>query len=147
MKDEIITREIIDYMYDHYGTLKNKDRDKAIAEMRLSGAVYEDIGKAFGLSANRCREIVVRMIRRYNIFNKTQPKTNYERIKAMSLDEMAQFFGALVNKNIIETADSYICNRCRKNHGGHCPIKDDDKCIYDMDDVSTMKLWLGGDAE
>ena len=73
-------------------------------------------------------------------------KTNYEWIKDMPLEEMASFFVYLNNRNIMATADRYICRKCKKDHGGHCPIRDDDKCLHDLSDKETIKLWLEGEA-
>ena len=70
--------------------------------------------------------------------------TLYERIKAMSLDEMAAFLAKIYHDDIIATADRYICRKCKSEHGGHCPIGDDDKCLYDNSDKETIKLWLEG---
>ena len=72
--------------------------------------------------------------------------TNFDRIKAMSLDEMASFFADLYKNDIIATADKYICRKCKAEHGGHCPIGDDDKCLYDLSDKETISLWLKGSA-
>ena len=73
-------------------------------------------------------------------------KTNYERIKDMSLDEMVSLFVDLDKKNIIVTADRYICNKCKKEHGGRCPVADDDICLYDESAKDTIKHWLEGEA-
>ena len=72
--------------------------------------------------------------------------TQYDQIKAMTLDEMASFFAYLYKKDIIATADRYICQKCKAEHGGHCPISDDEKCLYDLSDKATIKLWLEGEA-
>lgn len=71
--------------------------------------------------------------------------TNYERIKNMSLDEMAGFFAETIKTDFIVMADKYICNKCRAEHGGVCPIGDDDKCLYENDNKSTIKMWLEGE--
>lgn len=67
--------------------------------------------------------------------------TVYERIKAMSLDEMVSFFVYLAEKQIIETADNYICRKCRAEHGGDCPCNDEN-CLYDLSPEATIRLWL-----
>lgn len=72
--------------------------------------------------------------------------TWYEQIKAMSIDEMASFLTYLNTRGVLETADRYICRKCKEEHGGHCTIGDDDKCLYDLDDKATIKMWLSGDA-
>ena len=71
----------------------------------------------------------------------------FEKIKAMSLDEMATFLAKTYKDDIIATADRYICRKCKVEHGGHCPIRDDDKCLYDCSDEATIKLWLEGSAD
>lgn len=73
--------------------------------------------------------------------------TNYDRIKNMSLDEMTKFFTDLVHTDIITTADHYICQKCKAEHNGECPIGDDDNCLYDSSDYITIKLWLTGNTE
>lgn len=72
--------------------------------------------------------------------------TWHERIKAMPIDEMASFLTYLNSRGVIATADRYICNKCKAEHGGHCSIGDDDKCLYDMGDKETFKLWLESDG-
>lgn len=84
-----------------------------------------------------------------HIFRGLQPEkviTWYERIKAMPIDEMASFLTYLKTRGVLETADRYICQKCKEEHGGRCSIGDDDKCLYDMGDKDTIKLWLEGDA-
>ena len=71
--------------------------------------------------------------------------TLYDRIKAMPIDEMASFFVYLEQNQIITTADRYICQKCKSEHGGHCPIGDE-KCLYDMSNKETIKYWLEGSA-
>ena len=73
-------------------------------------------------------------------------KTLYDRIKAMPFDELVSFFVYLSQRGIIETADKYICRKCKADHGGNCPVSDDDLCLYEVNDKETIKLWLGGDA-
>ena len=73
--------------------------------------------------------------------------TNYDRIKNMSLDEMTKFFTDLVHTDIITTADHYICQKCKAEHNGECPVGDDDNCLYDSSDYLTIKLWLSGDTD
>jgi hypothetical protein len=68
--------------------------------------------------------------------------TNHERIKNMTLDEMAAFFAKMSAKGFIETADKVICRKCKADHGGHCPIEGDEGCLYEMSDKDTLKLWL-----
>ena len=84
-----------------------------------------------------------------HIFRGLQPEkviTWYERIKAMPIDEMASFLTYLKTRGVLETADRYICKKCKDEHGGRCSIGDDDKCLYDMGDKETIKMWLEGDG-
>ena len=71
-----------------------------------------------------------------------ETRSLYEKIKAMSLEEMVSFLADLERKTIIATADKYICQKCKSEHGGRCPIGDDDECLYDMGNEETIKLWL-----
>ena len=71
--------------------------------------------------------------------------TWYERIKAMSFDEMVSFLAYLNARGVLDTADMHICTKCKAENGGHCTI-DDDKCRYDADEKGTIKLWLECDA-
>ena len=108
------------------------------------------------------RDKLIKTIREVPIADKTYPeyveavadkllevKTNYDRIKAMTLDEMASFFAYISNRGggFISIADHYICQKCKKEHDGKCPISDDEKCLYDNDNVSTLKYWLEGEVE
>lgn len=70
------------------------------------------------------------------------PKTWYDRITAMPIDELASFLVYLSHRGVIATADKYICRKCKAENGGHCNISDDDKCPYDVSDKETVKLWL-----
>lgn len=74
-------------------------------------------------------------------------KTIYDRIKAMTIDEMVDFFAHLEKDGIITTADRYICRKCKAEHEGHCPINDNDNCLYDLSNKETIRLWLEGGAE
>ena len=76
-------------------------------------------------------------------------KTNYERIKSMTIDDMASFFASVSEScgDFIQMADRYICQKCKKEHGGKCPVSDGDRCLYEYDDVTTLKYWLEGEVE
>jgi hypothetical protein len=148
-----LTREAIEHVCNHTNRFKNKERVRAICEMRMGGAKFEDIGREFNLSPSRCQDICQRLsnIYAYEVrMGKVKPKeetiTLYDRIKAMPLEEMASFFAYLNQRNILETADRYICGKCKADHGGHCPIGDDDDCLYDLSDKDTIKLWLEGEG-
>lgn len=145
-----LTKEAIEYVCNHTDRFMDRERARAICEMRLGGAMFEEIGIAFGLSAGRCQDICQRVCLIYAIDEKrgkVKPKTLYDRIKSMTLDEMASFFADVYKDDIIATADRYICRKCKAEHGGHCPIGDDDKCLYDNSDKETIKLWLEGRAD
>ena len=73
--------------------------------------------------------------------------TNYDRIKNMTLVEMIDFFRELAKTDIITMADHYICQKCKAEHNGECPIGDDDQCLYDASDYVTIKMWLTGDTD
>ena len=61
-----LTREIIDFIFSEPTRFfRNPELPKAICEMRLSGAKYEDIGKAVNLSGTRCRQYVERTMAAY----------------------------------------------------------------------------------
>lgn len=45
-------------------------------------------------------------------------KTLYERIKAMTMDDMVSFFVSLDRNGIVITADRYVCRKCKQEHGG-----------------------------
>ena len=81
-----------------------------------------------------------------DVVPKSEVTTLYDRIKAMPFDEFVSFFVYLNQRSIIETADRQICRKCKKEHGGHCPVGDDDKCLYELSDKETIKLWLKGKA-
>lgn len=73
---------------------------------------------------------------------------NYDRIKAMTIEEMTSFFAKIdkVSGGVIRIADHYICQKCKNEHNGKCPMGDDEKCLYDNDNTSTIKYWLEGEA-
>lgn len=75
-------------------------------------------------------------------------KTNFDRIKSMTVDEMASYFAYISGRDygFITVADHYICCKCKKEHGGECPVSDDEKCLYENDNTSTIKYWLEGEA-
>lgn len=148
-----LTKEAIEYVCNHTHCFKDTERTKAICEMRLGGMPFDVIGREFNLSSGRCQVICARVSRIYASdvrMGKVKPKaeiiTLYDRIKAMSLEEMASFFVYLESNGIITTADRFICRKCKKEHGERCLIGDDDKCLYDMSNKDTIKLWLQGDG-
>ena len=81
--------------------------------------------------------------------NKTKAPTNADVIKAMSTDELAAFLVGITARGgaLLERADSYICRKCKSENGGECPVNmDTDPCLYDMDDIKTVKYWLEGET-
>ena len=152
MKRYELTQEAIDYVCNHTDRFRDKKRTREICEMRMGGVNLAEIGREFGITAGRVREICERVCRIYAYdekVGKVSAKvdlTLYERIKAMPFEEMVSFFVYLNERSIIERADSVICRRCKSEHRNYCPIGDDDKCLYDMNDKDTIKLWLGGKA-
>lgn len=60
-----LTKEAIEYGFEHSHFSKNKERDRAICEMRMGGATYDEIGRKFNLSKDRCRVICERVCRSY----------------------------------------------------------------------------------
>ena len=75
--------------------------------------------------------------------------SNYDKIKAMSVDELASFLAEnAVNGGVfIGMADGYICRKCKRENGGHCPVPDDVGCLFNEDDAATIKRWLEGEVE
>ena len=147
-----ITKEAIEYVCKHTHRFRDNERTRAICEMRLAGHSAKEIGEKFNLSPGRCQEICERVCRIYagdlrmGKIKEEKIITLYDRIKAMPLDEMASFFAYLYSSDIIAEADRYICRKCKEEHGWHCPIGDDDKCLYELSDKETIKLWLQGGA-
>ena len=74
--------------------------------------------------------------------------TNFDRIKYMSVDELASFIVEVSNSGgFITMADRYICTKCQREHGGRCPTPDDIGCMFDNDCTATIKRWLEGEVE
>ena len=139
-----LTKEAIEYVCNHTNRFRDMERVRAICEMRMGGAKLEDIGREFKLSPGWCQNICEKVCRIYTYdlkFGKVGT-TLYNRIKAMSLDEMASFFAYLYKKNILSEADRYICRKCRAENGGSCAYNE---CRYDLSVEDTIKLWLEGD--
>lgn len=107
-----ITDEIIDYVFNRKAPIRSfRDvaKAKSICEMRAAGFTYEEIGKEFNLSPTRARQYVVRTMGIYRHRRekdarsekikiiKVKQGTNYDKIRNMSIDEMAEssipFFG------------------------------------------------------
>ena len=155
MRDYELTRQMIDYVFEKTNHFQhsNKNRNKAICEMRMDGAKFEEIGEAFNLSKDRCSQICDRVCRIYkshlSLGRVTEVVTNFDRLKAMSIDELASFLAKNATEGgaFIQMADSYICRNCKKRNGGHCPVPDDVGCLFLEDDTVTIKRWLEGEVE
>lgn len=68
-----ITREMIDSVFSDQYLCKrftNPRKDKAICEMRLSGAIYTDIGKRYRKSQTYCLRVVRKAVLLYTVFIK-----------------------------------------------------------------------------
>lgn len=108
----------------------NKDRlIEAIREVPITGKTYDEYVDAV---ADRLSSV----------------KTNFDRIKAMTIDDMASFFAHISERGggFISVADHYICQKCKKEHGGKCPMSDDEGCLYENDNINTLKYWLEGEV-
>lgn len=84
----------------------------------------------------------------------------YERIKHMTLDEMAEWFYAKFNNYYEAPWDEYLgeqfCNQCPvvyDANGDAYSYCDFEKCcpdgqrnVYNIDVIDLIKLWLAGDA-
>ena len=121
MKNEL-TQDIIDEVLINKPTRAFKDIHKAvyICKARLEGRTYKDIGKELHISPSRVRDYVVRTLAIYRQRKrKEQAKmkmklTNYEKIKNMSIDEMAGFL-AYERRGVcidVSTYECYHCNDC-----------------------------------
>ena len=79
-----ITREAIDWVFSkHRFNFRDNEKVKAICEMRLSGAKYEEIGKKVNLTGGRCRQQVQKVIRIYkHEVSKIQNKPKMETYKS-----------------------------------------------------------------
>ena len=101
MKNEL-TEDVINEVFINNPTKIFRDIKKAhfISKLRLLGYTYEEIGKECGISPSRVRAYVVRTMAIYRhrkakeqLREKAHHKmTNYEKIKNMSVEEMADFF-------------------------------------------------------
>lgn len=82
--------------------------------------------------------------------NENKIITNADRLRAMSTDELAEFFANKATRGgeFIAMADHYICSKCKKEHDGKCPVDlDENPCLHDLDETQTIKYWLEGAAE
>lgn len=153
MRSSELTRQMVDYIFNNTTHFQDKERNRAICEMRLNGANFEEIGKAFNLSSGRCSDICARVVMYYKMHQRrgdvTEVVTNFDRLKSMTVDELASFLAnnAVEGGQFIQMADSYICRNCKKKNGGRCPTPDDSDCMYSEDDTATIKRWLEGEVE
>ena len=99
MKNEL-TQDIIDEVLINNPTRAFRDIHKAhrISKLRLLGYTYKEIGKECDVSPSRARDYVVRTMGIYRVrkakeqLREHHKMTNYEKIKNMSIEEMAAFF-------------------------------------------------------
>lgn len=153
MRNYELTKQMVDYVFTNTNRFQDRERNKAICLMRLNGATFEEIGKAFNLSKDRCSYICQRVCLLYELDLKrgkvTKVTTNFDRLKAMSVDELASFLAnnAVEGGAFIQMADSYLCRNCKKRNGGRCPVPDDSNCLFLEDDTTTIKSWLEGEVE
>ena len=136
MKNEL-TQDIIDEVLINNPTKAFKDIHKAfyICKARLEGRAYKDIGKELNISPSRVRDYVVRTAaiyrqrkRKEQLREKAHHKMkNWEKIKNMSVEEMADFF-----------IDAEICI---EDFGGSLNCNDMPSCII------CFRKWLESEAE
>ena len=95
---ETLTQDTIDWFFNknkfHY--FKDPNRAKKMCEMRLQGATYKKIAEAVHTDSSYARETVLKVIRLYNRYNRKK-STNFDRIRNLTLDEMAEFICRLDN--------------------------------------------------
>ena len=122
-----LTQDIIDEVLINNPTKVFKDIHRAyyICKARLEGRTYKDIGTELNISPSRARDYVVRTTwiyrarkRKEQLREKSHCKlTNYEKIKNMSIEEMAEgsipFFGCPYEPPYI-TCFYDDCVKCRK---------------------------------
>lgn len=68
-----ITQHMIDSVFSAPNLRRkftNPRKDKAICEMRLSGAIYTDIGKRYRKSQSYCLRVVRKAVLLYTVFIK-----------------------------------------------------------------------------
>ena len=72
--------------------------------------------------------------------------TVFEKIKSMSIDEMAKFISGF-DKDGLEGIETIfcmtLCPHHKENYG--CEFEDDHKCV--VDDISMIKTWLEMEVE
>lgn len=93
-----LTQDIIDEVLINNPTRAFKDIHRAyyLCKARLEGRTYKDIGKELHISPSRVRDYVVRTVviyrqrKRKEQLREHHKMTNYEKIKNMSIEEMAE---------------------------------------------------------
>ena len=122
-----LTENVINEVFKDNPTKVFKDIHKAvyICKARLEGRTYKDIGTELNISPSRARDYVVRTLAIYRhrkakeqLREKAHHKmTNYEKIKNMSIEKMAEgsipFFGCPYELPYI-TCFYNDCVKCRK---------------------------------
>lgn len=122
-----ITDEIINYVFNRKAPIRSfRDvaKAKGICDMRAAGFTYEEIGKEFNLSPSRTRQYVVRTMGIYRHLKEKEARsekikiikvkqgTNYDKIRNMSIDEMAGFL-AYEKRGACTGVSAYECYHCK----------------------------------
>ena len=143
-----LTPEIVDWFFNSdmgRKCFQDADRAKAMCEMRLQGATYKEIAKAFGLkSTTTPRDLVVeKVLRRYRYAKckeiENRGPSNRERILNMPVKELAEF---LLNTNQICFS---ICEAATGNKY-KCPFAKDDKDLSEQCLQCHIK-WLESESD
>lgn len=143
-----LTPEIVDWFFNsgiERRCFKDIDRAKAMCEMRLQGATYKEIAKAFGLkSTTTPRDLVVHKVLRYYRYTKCKEienrgPSNKERIQSMPVKELAAF---LLNANQIcfSTCEAATGNKYK------CPFADGEKDLSEQCLLCHIK-WLESESD
>lgn len=66
--------------------------------------------------------------------------TQYERIRNMTIEEMAEFLEKNGSDKFHEKTDGYQCRACHLRINGKCELADDDLCPFM--DTYGVKQWL-----
>lgn len=122
------------------------DADKLIQRLEREVESCKDPNRGSALGFKMAIFIVQTFRWQEDVVPRAEAKTLYDHIKAMTLEEMVTFFEEIESASVITAADRYICNKCHKEHNNHCPMVDD-KCLYDLSDKETIKMWLLGEAD
>lgn len=114
-----LTEDIIKEVLINNSTKAFKDIHKAvyICKARLEGRTYKDIGTELNISPSRARDYVVRTMaiyrqrKRKEQLRERRKMTNYDKIRNMSIDEMAKFL-AYEKRAACTGVSAYKCYHC-----------------------------------